>query len=211
MRHAVLLGIGLLLIVATCCAQTFAPGPSTRLADIRDVPTFWIADSVKAQLAADWTDSLGQRERAYCLTYTVNRPLTNWNGPEDVFWIVGAVLAPMSAQTPTSVSFNCPKGTVALHTHPPQTRLFTTDGVLYLPEGQEARQCWPSRTDRAALMLQHQPLGMVQCDRHALVPYWNPVWLFLRPPLPKTPDPPPPTRADGTAVPRFAPMVHSHP
>lgn len=129
-----------------------------------------VADSVRATLVRDWDKQSKnplQVERAYCATYR-SIPF----GEGTAFYVVGLAepLHTDSART-GSIQFYCEAGPghAALHIHPPTTCENEKNCKF---GGAEAYECFASDFDQAALDDSHDELGLIQCDRHAVIAFW---------------------------------------
>lgn len=126
-----------------------------------------VDDAVRELLAATWDDvHADQHERAYCLAYVVD---SAWG--QTVYRVWAASPAIVVESHPTSITSRCPRGPAIalLHTHPPATCSDPADCRL---GGVNAYECFPSVIDELTLLQSREPFNLVQCDRHALVPYW---------------------------------------
>jgi hypothetical protein len=139
-------------------------------------PVIFFRQNVREYLARQWDDTnLYQNERAYCGLYS---KFTRDDGGVE-YWVetVGPALqdsAQKAQTTPLGINYSCPRSpyTVPIHIHPPATCEQWSEGhwVCYA-DGAEAYACEPSDVDLAALAEFNAPFAVVQCDRHALVPY----------------------------------------
>lgn len=152
-------------------AAAFTLGAAARVdADGRvpDAPRFVVLDSApRAVLEAAWDDSdATQHERAYCVGYVAS---VRWGVP--VWRVVQVRPARIDASTPVTVMYQCPKGPgwTAAHDHPPAT----CDDSTCVLGGPGAWQCEPSPLDRESLAESGAPFALLQCSRHAVVPYWR--------------------------------------
>lgn len=157
MLSAVLIG----LLATTACAQ--------------DARRAVFVDSAPRQyLASEWNPrDAYQPERGYCAAYTIE--IT----PDSVilFHVTKVVPGNLAYADQGSSLFHCPPfgQWVMVHTHPPSTcekdqynRLNCTLG------GMLAYECFPSDADQRVLLVRGDAFALVQCDEHALVPYFPP-------------------------------------
>lgn len=136
-------------------------------------PVVVLTDEVRAQLAGAWDDSSAtQVERAYCAQYVEGRTKTLH------FYIVVRADKPDSVldATHNMIAFRCPvrPNSTTIHVHTPATCWTPIKGQ---PEqcmlgGIEAWECFASATDLNGLDKSGDPFRLVQCDKHAVVPYW---------------------------------------
>lgn len=132
---------------------------------------------VRDTLAALWNeDDPNQIERAYCGVYS-SRMIAN----NILLYVVGALIpikqdSAQKAHTDQhGISYTCPVSQfiITIHTHTPATCEEWSTGHMRCYEGGiESYECFPSEIDEHTLMLSGAPFAIVQCDRHALVPYF---------------------------------------
>jgi hypothetical protein len=144
------------------------------------------SEPVKDFLRTEWdkrAKEVAQVERGYCLSFTTQVDENDNN--EEYYYVTKVKDAQLTGpSSPVNTRFICPKGSVALHTHPPTTCTDMTElfGVYFWKAkncqlgGRLAFQCQPSPTDRDTLyedwIEQGDLFSIVQCDRNSLVPYY---------------------------------------
>lgn len=134
---------------------------------------------VRAQLAAAWDSAvIGSPERIYCLAYTTD---TTPQSRAVVYSVILAWPAQMKEAAPAMALGACPKDmrtpgvrVTSLHTHPPFT-CYGADGRTDCRAGGVwAWDCSHSDTDSATYRRNRYPVALVQCDRNAFAPYFDP-------------------------------------
>jgi hypothetical protein len=163
MRRAL---VALLLAVA-CKAQAPDTTGPTELQVV-------FAPVVRDSLARAWNDTDPQQhERAACLTFAVERVPVN-----RLRVTLTGFLRPDTVVTSTtySISFRCPPHTLDLHTHPPVScpiiGAFDHDWKRCVIGGESAWLCFASDQDKKSLAAMNRPIGFVQCDRYAIIPFF---------------------------------------
>jgi hypothetical protein len=131
-----------------------------------------ISDSVRAMLAAAWSDDSAQVERAYCVRRAriVARPVSP-TAVDSVFHVLAVVPAHVRSADPNNVTFECARGTPELHTHTPATCI-GADTRWCTSGGPDAYSCQPSRADYVKLIDRGDQFAVIQCDRHAFRFYY---------------------------------------
>lgn len=131
--------------------------------------------AVRERLDAYWNDrSPTQTERGFCLRAVLEVWPTRYQAI-----VYDVEPARMHFATPYASAFECPVDMIELHTHPPTTCTVKDKDEAVSDcglGGVDAFNCAPSRADRAQLTAHHRVLAVVQCDRRALVPFWNTAW-----------------------------------
>jgi hypothetical protein len=120
-------------------------------------------DSVRQFLSDRWDDSRdpNQVERAFCATFI----FVQGRNSEPFVVLTGIDSAETSAATARSVNYQCPRGTIPIHSHPassPGSSGYTWGGL-------DANVCGPSARDLQSLRDTKALIGAIQCDRMALV------------------------------------------
>jgi hypothetical protein len=133
---------------------------------------------VRARLAEEWEPSNRfQHERGYCVRFVTDTAPASFFRPAVVAYrLVAIERAGETGSSPNGLrGIECPDraDVVTLHTHPP----------IYCEEmGQSpdctvnidySYQCFPSPTDAITLQRSAMPFALIQCDEHAIVPYWR--------------------------------------
>lgn len=139
-------------------------------------PVLVVDTAVRNRLAEEWEpNNRYQHERGYCVSYTEEYAFT-WKGPLVVYRLTAISRANEERTSGTSIGrMSC--GAIAgpwvfLHTHPP-TQCRTYDDTSCEVGGAYAYQCFPSDTDMRTLNRSSKPFSLIQCDEHAVVPYWR--------------------------------------
>lgn len=171
----------LTLLLFAGCAQPYRTTTPPVLIGI-------VTGTARAVMERDWSDSVGQVERAYCVErMTILRSIDDTsairNGRDTLALdsagehpylavIVEQVSrAKVAKATPTQlVDIRCSSGQPIVHTHAPHT--CQPDGTCDFG-GVNAWQCFPSRVDYETLMREEMPFGVIQCDRRAFMFYWR--------------------------------------
>lgn len=142
------------------------------------IATFDISETVRDSLAKAWDEkNPEQNERAYCVSYTISMEMDR-----RIHYNLDSLVVPDSTQypTPMSIHFWCKKGTVTLHIHTPTTCEQDEFGGVRLNTcmmgGPLAWICGPSSGDFRFLEVRNQRIGFIQCDKHAIVPFFNYHW-----------------------------------
>lgn len=135
-----------------------------------------VRDDVRAQLAARWDSiKVGDPERLYCAIYatdtTASRAL--------VYTVFAALPAVMDSSSPTRTYGTCPiratgARVTSIHTHPSFTCSGADGRSECRPGGVWQYDCTPSDLDSATYRHHRMPFALVQCDRHAFAPYFDP-------------------------------------
>lgn len=128
-------------------------------------------DSVRRYLAERWDDTRdpNQLERAFCARFLF---ALGRNG-EPFVVLTGVDSAKTTAATARNISYECPRSTIPIHTHPASTP--GADGYTF--GGPEANICGPSVPDLESLRKTKALIGAVQCDRYAIVAFsLHPIW-----------------------------------
>lgn len=152
-------------------------------------PRVWIDPSVRMRLNKDWSDSAGQHERAYCVWFhTGKRPEVG----NDEYTVYAVERAKESNTTPMSMDEPiCPEGKniTLLHTHPPHTNVDHIYGRdpnreenVYMRDGIEAYQCWPSDADYTELLFESKkPFELIMCAPNAIAVYFRKPYRVIKP------------------------------
>lgn len=145
-----------------------------RLAAQTIQPTVYFSQAVRDTLAANWDEKdPNQPERAYCAFIA---KYTAKDGT--IAYAVASVSRALEDSTkadqatPYTVVYSCPRTVgagfvIGVHTHPP-----TTCANTCFFGGSDAYMCQPSDIDIRTLTRSLSPFDVLQCDRHALVPYF---------------------------------------
>lgn len=167
-----LLASALALIAATC-AQTPLPvfAQDTTVLTLSVKYRSVVVDTASQRvLAAQWNDSSAyQPERGYCAAIIADSsgPFVHYG----VYDVQPATIAPTGS--PNGGGFDCEPSRVTLHTHPPTTCVFSSNGAMGCHlGGLHAYDCQPSFADILFVWKRHDPLGLIQCDRHAIVAFY---------------------------------------
>jgi hypothetical protein len=139
-------------------------------------PVMAIDTAVRNRLAEEWEPiNRYQHERGYCVQYTTEYAFS-WGGPLVVYTLKSVTRAAEENTTASSIrKMTCPTTAppwVFLHVHPP-TQCRTYDESSCELGGALANQCYPSTTDMRTLNNSDKPFSLIQCDEHAIVPYWR--------------------------------------
>lgn len=132
-------------------------------------PAVIIESLVRDSLAKIWDDTNPQQvERGYCLAADMDTV----SGVPVVY--VRHFVPPDSihAETPYSIAFYCPNGSVGLHVHTPTTCATSVMSINYKTcrmGGADAYECYASWPDVIHLTALGQPVGFIQCSRHAII------------------------------------------
>lgn len=131
-----------------------------------------VLDSLpRALMAADWTDTVYQHERAYCATKYDRLTSVDPTNPRYtviLYWIRAVERAPEFQSSPEGVSFRCPLQAIPIHSHAPTTCTLAIQGrqeCVY--GGLNAWQCQPSSGDLQYLEFNRMTVGVIQCGRDA--------------------------------------------
>lgn len=164
--------IGALVLLAVCCSGGGAQQVDT---------THWmnygiVTGTARATLEQTWDDSTAmQLERAYCVaTYRV---VTD-SSARVRFFFVDKLVQPDSLvrADQQTISYFCPRGAPTVHVHPPATcdRDQADNITSCVIGGLNAWICQPGPRDFTAYEQATPPFQAIQCDKHAVVFWWNP-------------------------------------
>lgn len=139
-------------------------------------PVLVVDTAVRNRLAEEWEPTNRyQHERGYCVQFTTEYAFS-WGGPLVVYTLTAVSRAVEEKTTASSIAkMNCPNTAtpwVFLHVHPP-TQCRTYDEASCELGGALANQCYPSSTDMRTLNRSDKPFSLIQCDEHAIAPYWR--------------------------------------
>lgn len=167
MRRLLLAALALL---AATCAQSPIPAFAQEVVTMTSKYRTTQIDSISRRiLASAWSEmDSTQNERGYCADV-----LSDSTGPMVTYGVLRVRPAVMHGATPNSSGFDCPDGTVTLHTHPPATCNIGPNGTMQcVSGGTGAWECYPSFADILLVWKRRDPLGLIQCDRHAIVAFY---------------------------------------
>jgi len=141
-------------------------------------PVLLVDSAVRARLVEEWEPkNRYQHERGYCVRFTTDHYAAGWFTPATVVYTLVEVLrAGEVGASPTGLrGLQCPDRSdiTLLHTHPPLFCEEEDGGPNCTINIQYSYQCFPSPTDAMTLQRSSMPFALIQCDEHAIVPYWR--------------------------------------
>lgn len=143
-------------------------------------PVLLVDTAVSNRLAEEWEpNNRYQHERGYCVLYTTEYHEGNiFDPPVVIYRLTKVVRADESGTSPSGiVDMTCPGEHLPfvtfLHVHPPTTCADVDEGTSCKTGGEYSNQCYPSSTDMRTLLNSSKPFELIQCDRHAIVPFWR--------------------------------------
>lgn len=133
-------------------------------------------ESARILPANDWTDTIPQVERAYCVTdYTIiiKDPPTAENRPKRYIMVENVVRAPTSTALSWKLTgIQCPDSVPIMHTHLPISCHNEDKPEDCVYGGILAFFCQPSKKDYQSLLEGSEPFGIIQCGRDQFVFYY---------------------------------------